>query len=217
MRANPRGRPGNPARATILHCRGPQRVHLGQTWPMDTQGWALSWAPTLGRPGSCVLCALFGGCVHPHVLSPRPGTPTKAPSSLRGRTVPTSVMAIWGLCSCLSTWDSWSPAPCHSLSCSLSLRASFSAILVAMAILQRVPGGGWGQGSALPLQPPPSPRPGTCRAPWLGLILGDLRAFAGLADFSVDNGRWGMGRRWEQECGIGGAGGVVTGRGVDER
>lgn len=190
MGANPRGRLGNPARAVVLCCRGPQRVHLGQMWAMDTQGWPSSssrpsWAPTLGRPWPCVPCV---PCVPPLVA------------------VPASVMAVWGLCSCLSTWHSWSPAPCHSLSCSLSLPSSFSAILVAMAILQRVPGGGWGQGAALPLQPPPALRPGTCGAPWLGLIWGDLRASAGLADFSVDNGRWGMGRGWEQERDIGGGG-----------
>lgn len=185
-----------------------------------------SLAPILGRPGPCVLCAPFSGCVRTAVSClPHLGLLLKHILPLGARELPTSAMAVWGLwpclsasaCSCLSTWDSYSLAPHRSLSCSLSLRSSFRAILVAIAMLRRGPGGGGGAGSHTAaaasaisnarhlqgaLAQPHFGGPwGLCRP--LGLLLG----------------RWGVGKGagCGSESAVLGGCGFVAGRRVDER
>lgn len=137
-------------------------------------------------------------------MSPPPGTPTKAHSSLR---VPRAA------CLCDGRLGSLALSVCICLllpvdlgllepgSPSLPFMLSFSPFLFQCdpgCHGNAAAGTRWGGGREphcrRSLQPPPSPMPGTCRAPWLSLIWGDLGASAGLLDFSLDNGGWGRGQ-----------------------
>lgn len=152
----------------------------GQTWG--------SWEGPMSPARPCELCKalpLFHGHFHPTASPPpRPGCPqSKIPSgpwqpwpctsSLPPSPDVAGVLGpirlhIYLLCR-LSTQD---PPP-RSLFHAPFLPGPLSElILVAMETLQRVPGGSWGQGAALP-QPPPFPMPGTG---W-GSFRGALGAF----------------------------------------
>lgn len=112
------------ARAAVLCCLAPHS-------PMEVEGvlgmrrCSRQTGPT-DRTGAPYSAGLGHVCSVP---PSRRGTPTKALSSLRRRRLlPAPAMVVWGLrpclpvtvCSHLSTWDSWSLAPCPSLSCSFS-------------------------------------------------------------------------------------------------
>lgn len=123
------------ARAAVLCCLAPHsqmevqgvlgmRRCSRQTGPTDRTG-----APYSAGLGHVRSVPPSLAVYTPQRLISRRGTPTKALSSLRRRRqLPAPAMVIWGLrpclpatvCSHLSTWDSWSLAPCRSLSCSFS-------------------------------------------------------------------------------------------------